>query len=285
MIDNFLSDANGNVIHITENNDYFKKWNHFESSVISDKGPLTIKWRNVQKLAASWLTQTSGHGNGEISLSNFFKNFDLYHNKMWYLNQSFGIYDLVKNPVIVDVGAGTATMDMFLHKYLPSSKFYLVDKDKWTNDNIGSADNMCWKHDWSVAEDAIISNGFDKNNFVFLNQNDDWSFKSDLVMSSMAWGMHFHKTDYWQRCIDSLKVGGKLVLDVNAHWLKSITEEIDEAFESKHSVMFSYTRKMVNLDYESVLNRITKHYPNSEIDLSKHGADVVAIRCVWTRNK
>ena len=36
-----------------------------------------------------------------------------------------------------------------------------------------------------------------KNNFVFLNQDDEWNFESDLITSSMAWGMHFHKNDYY----------------------------------------------------------------------------------------
>jgi len=284
MTDNFLSDVNGNTIRIDDSNEYFKKWNHFESTVVSDKGPLTVKWNNVQKLAASWLTQTNGHGNGEVSLSNFFKNFDLYHNKMWHLNQSFGVYNLPKDPVIIDVGAGTSTMNMFAHRYLPSSKFYLVDKNQWiVTDSISTVNNMCWKHDWSVVEDAITASSFDKNNFVFLNQDDEWNFESDLITSSMAWGMHFHKNDYWQRCVNSLKIGGKLVLDVNAHWLKLTTEEIDEAFGCRHSTIFSYSRKMVNLDYTSALNRIQTHYPNAEFDLSKHGADVVATRCIWTR--
>jgi hypothetical protein len=289
MTDNFLSDENGNTIHIDSKTDYFKKWNHYESIVMSDKGPLTVKWSNLQKLAASWLTQTSGHGNGDVSLANFFKNFDSYHNNMWYLNQNFGIYDLPKNPTIIDVGTGTATMNMFIHKYLPNSKFYLVDRNQWIiNDNpnkVRSHDNMCWKHDWSVVEDCITTTGLDRNNFVFLNQFDDWNFESDLITSSMAWGMHFHKSDYWQRCVDSLKIGGKLMLDINSHWLKSATKEIDEAFGCKHSVVFSFSRKMVNLDYASTLERLQKHYPNEDYDLSTYGADVVATRCVWTRRR
>lgn len=289
MTNNFLSDVNGNTIQIDDKNDYFKKWNHFESTVMSDKGPLTVKWSNVQKLAASWLTQTSGHGNGEVSLLNFFKNFDLYHNKMWYLNQSFGMYDLPKDPVIVDVGAGTATMNMFIHKYLPSSKFYLIDRDQWIPsedpNTVRSFDNMCWKHDWTVVEDAITSSRFNKNNFCFLNHLDNWNFESDLITSSMAWGMHFHKNDYWERCVSSLKIGGKLVLDINSHWLQSATEEIADAFGCRHSVIFSYTRKMVNLDYATTLNRLQNHYPNVEYDVSAHGADIVATRCVWTRHR
>jgi hypothetical protein len=287
MLENFLSDSQGTKLYITE---VFKEWNKFESTVMSNKGPLTVKWNNVQKLAAAWSIQTQMGGGGVTSLSNFFKNFDTYHNKLWMLNQNFGVYDLPDTPTIIDIGAGASIMNMFAYKYLPNSKFYLIDKQNWDVTNTSKvnysrrADDQCWKHDWSVAEDAITSSNFDRQKFNFLDVNDNWDCKADLITSSMAWGMHFHKSVYWDRCIKSLKVGGKLVLDINAFWLTGMVNEIDEELKCKHTIMVSFPKSMISIDTDKYLKILKSFYPNVKYDDTlEYGTDIVAARCMWTR--
>jgi hypothetical protein len=288
MDSSFLSDLKDNKIYVNRSIPIFKNWNTFESTVLSDKGPLTVKWNDVQKLAAAWLIQTGGGGSGVYNLNNFFNNFTALHNRMWQLNYNFGIYDLPDNPIIADVGAGTASMDMFAHQYLPESKFYLIDKKDWDISDIDSIvplNNFCWKQDWGVVEDAIKNSHYDRNNFVFLSETEDWNFEADLITSYMAWGMHFHKSSYWEQCLKSLKIGGKLVLDINSNWLDSFTEQIDEELGFNHVIMFSYSDKMISLNQEDHRKALQTHYPNYKLDLKKRNPNLIASRCMWIRQR
>jgi len=272
-----FDDTNSNSIVFDDKLDFFKDWNEYSITIESFKGPLTLKWKNVQPLAANWFMQT-GSWSKSANLQKFFDFFPLWVNFNWWQNCQRNIYDLPANSKIIDVGSGNSVLDLLLHQYMPDSEFYLVDRNNFINkdSNLGypSSENPCWKHSWSVVEDAISTSNLDRSKFHFLDVNDDWNIEADMITSYMAWGMHFPKDVYWKRVLNSLKVGGRLLIDVNIAWEKEMIDEISDELNCRHTVITSIPIK--------IPKPIT---PYSGEQPNRDNLNIAAYRCSWTRYK
>lgn len=267
-----FSDADGNSIPFDDDKMFFKLWNNYSVTVESDKGPITIKWHDVQSLAANWFMQT---GVWSPNLQQFFEQFPRWCNFNWANNQIRGVYNLPDNPVIVDIGAGNSVLDIMLHKYHPNSTMYLVDRNKFVNPSLDptwpSAESPCWHHSWKIVEDAIQANNLDRSKFHFLDVADPWTMEADMITSFMAWGMHFPKEMYWDRVLGSLKVGGRLVMDINIGWEQEYIEQISDAMNCRHTVITSIMKKpMLNDKMNGSTNR--------------DHLGICAYRCSWIRH-
>lgn len=271
-----FSDAIGNTIPFDSSNDFFKNWNDYSLVVDSDKGPLEIKWKNAQSLAANWLMQT-GAWMRSSNLQNFYQFFPMWAKWQWWQHSQRGLYNLPPNSKILDIGAGNSVMDLLLHKYYPDTEFFLVDRKTFIKSQespqLPSDENPCWQHSWSVVEDAIESSNFDKSKFHFLDIDDEWPQEVDLITSHLAWCMHFPKEVYWDRVLKTLKIGGRLVVDINIGWEKEYLEEISDALNCRYTIITS-------LPVKTILN---KHLPTEQVNRDK--LNIAGYRCSWTRYK
>jgi hypothetical protein len=271
-----FSDTAGHSIEFDKSFDFFKKWDEYTLTVDSDKGPLTLKWNNVQALAANWFVQT-GSLTGQPMLQNFFEFFPMWVKWNWWNLSERGVYDLPNNPTIIDIGAGNSVLDLLLSQYNTTSKFILIDRNEFINQSnipkYPSPDSICWQHSWSIVTDAIQTTSIDSDRFNFIDIEDPWNVEADLITSHMAWCMHFPKHVYWDKMLSSLKIGGRLVLDINIDWEQEYLEEISEALGCRHTVITSFPNKP---------------FVNNLVPVNKPIRDKLNIcgyRCSWIRHK
>lgn len=247
----------------------FHEWDHYTLTVDTDKGPISVKWRNVEELA-KYATLQSGIFGGvsdRLTKRTFFDHFRSWSQKEWDRRVKMQTFDLAPNPTIIDVGSGIAVIDLLLYSYIPNSKFYLVDKDTVEFEkNIYFSENYPFYNQWGPVHDAVESSAFDSTRFTTQGPEDDWP-ESDCITSYYSWCFHYPKETYWIKTLNSLKVGGKLILDVRYTKDRNVVEEISESFKCK-PIIFEYA------------NTIPKW-----IDDYQHGdSGVLGHRCVWTRN-
>ena len=126
--DVMFADADGRSIVLDDTTEFFKDWNDYSITVDSAKGPLTLKWKNVQALSANWFMQT-GSWMKSPNLQTFFDFFPMWVNYNWWQNSQRNVYELPARSKIIDIGAGNSVFDLLLHKYIPDSEFYLVDRN------------------------------------------------------------------------------------------------------------------------------------------------------------
>ncbi len=271
-----FADANGKSIVYNDTTEFFQNWNDYSVTVDTDKGPLTLKWKNVQSLAANWFMQT-GSWMKSPNLQTFFDFFPMWINYNWWQNSQRHVYNLPNNSKVIDIGAGNAVFDLLLHKYIPNSEFYLVDRNNFVSDKneatYPTKDNPCWLHSWSIAEDGIKNSGIDRNKFHFLDIDDDWNIEADMITSYMAWCMHFPKDMYWTRVVKSLKIGGRLLIDINIGWEQELIEQISDELNCRHTVISSIPIKPI------FNSQISKTQP------LRDNLNIAAYRCSWVRNR
>jgi hypothetical protein len=274
--DVMFADADGNSIVFDSDTNFFKNWNDYSITVETLKGPITIKWNNVQALAANWFMQT-GTLTRSRSLQSFFDFFPKWVSFNWWQNSQRNIYNLPPNPKIIDIGAGNSVTDLLLQKYIPGSEFYLVDRNSFISPTskaqTPTKENPCWQHSWNIVEDAIKASNLDRSKFHFLDISDDWNVEADMITSYMAWCMHFPKEVYWSRVLKSLKIGGRLVLDVNIGWEKEVIEKISDELNCKHTIITSIPIRKCSI------SEVDKNQPNRD------QLDIAAYRCSWIRYK
>ena len=158
-----------------------------------------------------------------------------------------------------------------MYSYIPNSTFYLLDDTgEWPAElhpaSIAFSENHPFYHSWDVVKDAINTSDFDKNRFHFLNPESIFPEDADLIMSSASWCWHYSKDQYWDRVMKSLKVGGKLLLDIRILPDRDIINEISEDLKGHPTIMPF-----------PVLPTYLDNTPESD-------TDVLGYRCLWTRN-
>jgi hypothetical protein len=271
-----FADANGNFIPFDESTEFFSNWNEYSVMLNTDKGPITLKWKNVQALAANWFMQT-GSWMKSPNLQTFFDFFPMWVNYNWWQNNQRNVYELPSGSTIIDIGSGNSVFDLLLHKYIPDSKFYLVDRNNFitakSNAKYPTRDNPCWLHSWNIVEDAIQSSNIDRSNFTFLDIDDDWNVEADMITSYMAWCMHFPKEEYWSRVLKSLKIGGRLLIDINIGWEQQLIEEISDELNCRHTVITS-------IPIKPIFNQQI-----STVQSNRDNLNIAAYRCSWIRNR
>lgn len=247
----------------------FHEWDHYTLTVETDKGPISVKWKNVEELA-KYATLQSGIFGGvsdRLTKQTFFDHFKSWSQREWDRRVKMQSFELTPSPTIIDVGSGIAVIDLLLYSYIPNSKFYLIDKDTVEFEkNIYFSDNYPFYNQWAPVHDAIESSNFDSNRFVIQGPDDDWP-ESDCITSYYSWCFHYPKETYWNKTLNSLKVGGKLILDVRYTKDRNVVEEISESFKCKPIIF----------EYANTIPKWIDDYQNGDPGVLGH-------RCVWTRN-
>lgn len=248
----------------------FQDWNHYTLEITTDKGPISVKWKNVEELA-KYATLQSGLFGGvsdKLTKQTFFDHFQNWSQREWDRRFKMQSFNLADSPTIIDIGSGVAVIDLLLYSYLPNSKFYLIDKDavEFVRDIYYSKDYPFYNQ-WGPVIDAIESSGFDSSRFAMQGPEDPWP-EADCITSYYSWCFHYPKEVYWQKTLDSLKVGGKLILDVRYLKDKNTVEEISNEFKCD-PIIFEYA------------NTIPKWID----DFKDSDPGVLGHRCVWTRNR
>jgi SAM-dependent methyltransferase len=246
--------------------------------VKSNKGQLTVKWSDKETLIR-YVTPQRGCYNADLSnidwdSSNKFTSvhdlhFHTKYQELW--NQRESVFDIPSNAKIIDIGCGSSIIDLLIYSYVPNSTFYLVDKEgEWPSTlhpaTVAFTENHPFYHSWNTVIDAINTSGFDKNRFHFLNPGSDFPIDVDLIMSSASWCWHYSKDQYWSKALQSLKIGGKLLLDIRVLPDRDIIDEISEDLKSQPT--------MVEL----------KQLPDY-LDLAPDATtSILGYRCLWTKN-
>jgi SAM-dependent methyltransferase len=249
--------------------------------VKSSKGDLKVKWSDKESLVR-YVTPQRGCYYADLSMINwdlinkFMPIHDLhFHNKyqeLWNQREELSVFDLPDNSKIIDIGCGSSVIDLLLYSYVPNSTFYLIDKEgEWPQTldpkTVSFTESHPFYHSWNVVTDAIDTSGFNKNRFHFLNPSSNFPKDADLIMSSASWCWHYSKDQYWNRALQSLKIGGKLLLDVRVLSDRDIINEISEDLNSRPTMI-----EIKQLpDYLDVA-------PNAT-------TGIFGYKCLWTKNK
>lgn len=247
--------------------EYIKNWNYYKFTQPTDRGDLTIEWNEVQELA-KWSNMQAGLylQNKPNSLQLFFEQFKGWYDMFWRQRYQQGCFDLPDGAKIIDIGSGVAVIDLLLYSYIPNSKFWLVDIEGFGfGPGIYYEDDYPCYHNWSPVRDAIKTSGFDSDRFVIQDPNAAFPEGVDCVTSYLSWGWHYPKDKYWDRVMQSLKVGGKLIMDVRIIEGRDIIAEISEDMKSKPVV--------------HPFGKIPPHVDNKP---SPH-AEYTGYRALWTR--
>ena len=241
-------------------------WESYELTVESDRGPLDLKWSNVEDLAKYATLQSGLFGvNRPYSKQVFFETFPKFYQGMWNLTHSMGGFDLPENAVVVDIGSGVGIMDLLLAAYLKNPSIHLIDKQELNNKpGVYFSKDYFFYNSWNPTLDCINKTPNIKDKIFFKDPTDNWPEEVDCVTSYFSWCMHYPKEVYWDKIKQTLKPGGKLIVDVRKLKDRDIIEEISEEFKSipklhryEHTVV-----KWIDDNQDSTLGH----------------------RCVWTRN-
>lgn len=243
-------------------------------TVKAKNGLLTLRWSD-KDILAWYATQQAGCYHADLSSINWHSpdkflplHNDFFHKwnqDKWNDREKLGVFNLPDGARVLDIGCGVAISDLLLYSYIPNSTFYLLDNEgEWPSHchpaSVNYTENHPFYHSWEPVKDAIASSNFDLSRFNFLSPSDQFPKELDLVMSSFSWCYHYSKETYWSNVVDSLKIGGKLFLDIRVLRDRDIIKEISEEMNSEPV--------MIDLD-------VGPNYLDDETE--------TAYRCLWTR--
>lgn len=219
--------------------EYIKEWTKYTLTLPTDRGNLIVKWSDVNELA-KWSNIQAGLylQDQPSSLQLFFEYFPKWYQYFW--NQRFekGMFDLPNNAKIIDIGCGVSVIDLLLASYIPGSTFCLVDKEGFKfKPGIYYDANYPQYHSWAPVADAIETTGLDSSRFSMIGEQDAFPADVDCVTSWLSWGWHYPVETYWDKVFNSLKTGGKLILDVRALAEKDVLGQISESMKSKPTLI------------------------------------------------
>ena len=227
--------------------DVTNEWNKYELKVDTDRGPIVVKWNDANTLALWANIQAGLYLQKTNSLQTFYEYFPRWYQMFWDARFKQGVFDLADDAVILDIGSGVAVVDLLLASYLPKSKFYLLDP----------------------VVDAISTSGLDQNRFVFLSPENAWPAQIDVITSYFSYCFHYPKEKYWTNILSSLKIGGKLILDVRMLADRDVVEEITEDMKCQPTIQW----------FDSKLPSHVDNMPSPKEGMPVGG------RFIWTRNK
>jgi SAM-dependent methyltransferase len=217
------------VIH-----DFTQDWNKYNLNIATDRGPLSIQWSDANQLALWANLQAGLYLQKTNSLQTFYEYFPRWYQMFWDSRYQQGIFNVPDDAVILDIGCGVAVIDLLLSKYLPNSKFYLLDKDGFNfSTGIYYDKNYPKYHSWEPVIDAINTSALDTNRFIMMSPDDPWPEQLDVITSYFSYCWHYPKETYWDRILYSLKIGGKLILDVRHIKDRDVIEEISTNMKSE----------------------------------------------------
>lgn len=243
-------------------------WNDYTVTVASDKGPLTLKWKDVESLAFYSALQTGLYGgvSKELTKQVFFENFPKWVQAQWNHHNTL-LGNLPPNATVIDVGSGIGIVDLLQSIHTPDAKFVLIDEQVQNFEKgIYYSDRYPFYNSWTPTIDAIDTTGLDSSRFKMQGGLGVWP-EADAVISYFSWCFHYPKKNYWLPLMHNLKVGGKLILDVRLLEGPDVIGEISEALKC-------------NPHKDPIPNLIPDWidaYPSPN-------PDIMGYRCMWTRN-
>lgn len=248
--------------------DFIEDWNKYELKINTDRGVLRVNWNDANSLAL-WSNMQAGlYLQDQNSLQTFYEHFPRWYQMFWDSRYQQGVFDLPDDAKIIDIGSGVAVIDLLLASYLPQSKFYLVDKEGFNfQKGIFYDKNYPEYHNWSPVKDAITATGIDPSRFVMLNEHENFPEEVDCITSYLSWGWHYPKDTYWKKTLDSLKIGGKLVMDIRSLPDRDVVAEISEDLKSEPIVRWFDIKLPAHID---------------NLPSPKEGTPVGG-RCMWIR--
>lgn len=243
-------------------------WNKYTVTVNSNKGPLTLHWNEVEALAFYSALQTGLYGGVSKDLTKqvFFEHFPKWLQTQWDHHYNLA-GDLPAGATVIDVGSGIGTIDLLQSLHTLDAKFILVDDQvQQFQKEIYYSEKYPYYNSWAPTVDAINSTGIDATRFKMQGALGRWA-EADLIVSYFSWCFHYPKKTYWLPLLHSLKVGGKLILDVRLIEGRDIIGEISEELKCD-----PYKDPIPNLIPEWIDN-----YPSPD-------PDIMGYRCMWTRH-
>ncbi len=249
-------------------NNHWSNWNRYTLTVNSARGPLELKWSDVESLAKFSALQTGAFGGAgkELTKQLFFENFPKWVQSQWQHHEYIVGSNIEESATVVDLGSGLGIIDLLQSQYTPGSKFYLVDRQENNfQQGIYYSDEYPFYNNWVSTIDCISSTGIDLKKFVMQDPDKELP-EADVILSYFSWCFHYPKEVYWDRVLQSLKPGGRLVLDVRLLDHKDVIGEISEELKSTPHK-------------DPIPNKIPDwidNYPSPD-------PDIMGYRCVWVR--
>jgi SAM-dependent methyltransferase len=214
--------------------EFLEDWNKYVLTVNTDRGPLQVKWNDATNLARWSNIQAGLYLQNSNSLQTFYEHFPRWYQMFWEARFKQGLFDIPDDSVIMDIGSGVAVIDLLLASYLPQSKFYLLDKEGFAfRKGVYYDKDYPEYNSWEPVHDAINATNLDPNRFTMLSPESQWPNKVDIITSYLSYCWHYPKETYWNNVLDTLKVGGKLILDVRSLADRNVIEEISNDMNSE----------------------------------------------------
>jgi SAM-dependent methyltransferase len=214
--------------------DFTTDWNKYELKINTDRGILKVKWNDANNLAL-WSNMQAGlYLQQTNSLQTFYEHFPKWYQMFWDARAKQGLFNLPDDSVILDIGSGVAVIDLLLASYLPKSKFYLLDKEGFNfRPGVYYDPNYPEYNSWEPVHDAINATGIDPSRFTMMGPADKWPDQVDVITSYLSYCWHYPKETYWDKVLDTLKIGGKLILDIRTLADRNVVEEISNDMNSE----------------------------------------------------
>jgi SAM-dependent methyltransferase len=219
---------------MTSLEDFLEDWTKYTLTVNTDRGPLQVKWNDAIELAR-WSNMQAGlYLQDTNSLQTFYEHFPRWYQMFWDARFKQGLFNLADDSVIMDIGSGVAVIDLLLASYLPQSKFYLLDKEGFSfRKGVYYDKDYPEYNSWGPVKDAIHATNLDPNRFTFMSPDSVWPEQVDVITSYLSYCWHYPKETYWDKVMQTLKVGGKLVLDVRTLADRDVIDEISKDMKSE----------------------------------------------------
>jgi SAM-dependent methyltransferase len=214
--------------------DFTHDWNKYKLNVNTDRGVLTVKWNDANNLALWSNIQAGLYLQDTNSLQTFYEHFPRWYQMFWDARFKQGLFNLPDDSVIMDIGCGVSVIDLLLAQYLPESKFYLLDKEGFSfRPGVYYDSNYPEYNSWEPVKDAINATNLDSTRFTMMSPTDQWPGQVDVITSYLSYCWHYPKETYWNNVLDTLKIGGKLILDVRNLADRDVVNEITEDMKAE----------------------------------------------------
>lgn len=213
--------------------DLTQDWNKYNLKIETDRGPLSLQWSDANNLALWANLQAGIYLQRTNSLQTFYEYFPRWNQMFWDSKHKQGLFNVQDDAVIMDIGCGVSVIDLLLSQYLPKSRFYLLDRDGFDfKGGIYYDTNYPKYHNWGPVVDAIQTSNLDPSRFIMMSPSDPWPEQVDVVTSYFSYCWHYPKETYWEKILNTLRIGGKLILDVRHLADIDVIEEISQDMKS-----------------------------------------------------
>lgn len=144
-----------------------------------------------------------------------------------YLEDISREYDSIKDYLpgecerLLDIGCGVAGIDLFLDQHYGNRQphIYLLDKSH-VEEKVFYLykDKGAFYNSLEVAKEVLTTNGIDPGHVHLIEATDNNDINTDdrmdLIISLISWGFHYPVETYLDRAYETLKPGGRLIIDV-----------------------------------------------------------------------